>query len=97
MRPPCVSVSHGQCEITHLYSLPLCKATLRYFPDSKKISLSTNPDTSDKYLTMLERINSLTMILPADIVADIEQKVCCLLHNRYELVENNSISIILCF
>ncbi len=62
----------------YLYSLPICKSSLRYETNSQKMSISNYTTMGDNDRSMTDNINSLCLILENTLVDHIQQKVCYL-------------------
>jgi len=60
----------------HLSSLPFCKSSMFYLPESEKHSLSTYPTMMNNGLPMIDNIRSLFLILNKSMGDHIQEKVC---------------------
>jgi len=63
----------------HLYSIPICKASLRYEPEFKKFSSVTSVVTTENKSTVMNNVKYLTLTMNKAIADDIHEKVCYLI------------------
>jgi hypothetical protein len=63
----------------HLYSIPICKASLIYEPEFKNFSSLACVMTTENKSTIMNNVRSLTLTMNKVIADDIHEKVCYLI------------------
>jgi hypothetical protein len=62
----------------HLYSIPICKTSLRYEPKYNRVSPFTCVATTENESTIMNNVKSLSVVLDKAIANNINKKVCYL-------------------
>ena len=60
----------------YLYSIPICKSSLRYQPEKTTISLSTSPAIQDTDSSIFDHVTSLLLVWNRSLADYLETKVC---------------------